>query len=45
MRLLIAIAAVLSSAALTVPTVTDLGDKSSAEARQVAALVAAEKYA
>ena len=45
MKLLIAFAAVLSSATLTVPTVTDLGDKRSSEARHVAALIADEKYA
>ena len=45
MKLLIAFAAVLSSAALTVPTVTDLGDKKSSEARQLAAQTADEKYA
>ena len=45
MKLLIAFAAVLSSAVLTVPTVTDLGDKNSIDARQLAALVADEKYA
>jgi len=38
MKLLIAFAAVLSSAALTVPTVTDVTDSRSAEARQLAAL-------
>ncbi|MES2904364.1 MAG: hypothetical protein V4696_09290 [Pseudomonadota bacterium] len=45
MKLLIAFAAVLSSAALTVPTVTDLGDKKSSEARQVAALLSDDKLA
>lgn len=45
MKLLIAVAAVMSSAALTVPTVTDLGDSKSNEARQIAALIADEKNA
>ncbi len=45
MKLLIAVAAVLCSAALTVPTVTDLGDESSSESRQLAALMSDEKYA
>ncbi len=45
MKLVIAVAAVLSSAALTVPTVTDLGDTKSSEARQVAALLSDEKLA
>ena len=40
MKLLIAFAAVLSSAALTVPTVTDVGDSQSADARQMASLTA-----
>lgn len=44
MKLLIAVAAVLSSAALTVPTVTDLSDSKSSESRQLAALIADEKY-
>jgi len=39
MKLLIAFAAVLSSAALTVPTVAEIGD-SKAEARPVASLAA-----
>lgn len=38
MKLLIAFAAVLSSAALTVPTVTDLGESGSTEARALASL-------
>jgi len=41
MKLLIAFAAVLSSAALTVPTVTDLGDSN----RDGAAQLAASSYA
>jgi hypothetical protein len=45
MKLLIAIAAVLSSAALTVPTVTDLGDKNMVEGRQLAALATASDHA
>jgi hypothetical protein len=40
MKLLIAFAAVLSSAALTVPTVTDISETRSSEARQVASLSA-----
>ncbi len=39
MKLLIAFAAVLSSAALTVPTVTDVG-QSTADGRQLASLAA-----
>lgn len=45
MKLVIAICAVLSSAALTLPTVTDLGERNSDDARKVAALVADGKYA
>jgi hypothetical protein len=45
MKLVIAFAAVLSSAALTLLTVTDLGDKRSSEARQFAALTSVVKYA
>lgn len=37
MKLLIAFAAVLSSAALTVPTVTDVGDSDRDQAAQIAA--------
>ena len=40
MKLLIAFAAVLSSAALTVPTVTDVAEPQSADARQLASLTA-----
>jgi hypothetical protein len=38
MKLLIAFAAVLSSAILTVPTVTDVGNGRSPDATQIAAL-------
>jgi hypothetical protein len=40
MKLLIALAAVLSSALLTVPTVTDVAGVRSADASQLAALTA-----
>ena len=42
MKIIIAFAAVLSSAALTVPTVTDVGHSKSADARQLASLTADE---
>lgn len=40
MKLLIAFAAVMSSAALTIPTVTDVTGSKSADARQLASLAA-----